>query len=312
MSSPIFSIFIPLNYEDNKYNSKLNWTETYNNRFKQILETSSLHAATFTEVNDIDEGRYNMQYGIPKKCNEHNDIVSIILDKENAIQGKKAMRICCFSLEDKQNGSKEFKEDLMWAYYANGKDRAGVRINFNIDEQYFEKYVHEIVYSNNYKQVKYKNKTLEMDKQKVRFENNGTNLVIKEEDKKELDKIITTFMTRKKTCWIHEQEHRAIFNIYENDIYGNPNFRYQQYEKENGEEHYRFPITIKEIILSRRFCKINEPFSANEHIKGIVEDIKNKCTEDELPNFKVYSERYADKPIDYKQFENLLENASSK
>lgn len=302
MSSPTFSIFIPLNYEDNKYSSKLDWSEKneYNKRFKQILESSSLYAATFTEVNDIDEGRYIMRYNIPKKDVEYQNIVSIILGKKNAIQGKKAMRICCFSLEDKQNGSKEFKEDLMWAYYANGKDRAGVRINFNIDEQYFEKYVHEIVYSNNYKQVKYKNKTLEMDKQKVHLEYNDNNeLVIKEEDKKELDKIITTFMTRKKTCWIHEQEHRAIFNIYEN-----PNFRYQQYEKENGEEHYRFPIIIKEIILSRRFCKINEPFSANEHIKGIVEDIKNKCPKNNLLKIKVYSERYADKPIDYKDFEN--------
>lgn len=305
MTSPIFSIFIPLNYEDNKYNSKLNWTETYNKRFQQILESSSLYANTFTKFNDIDEGRYIMSYDISENCNEHDDIVSIILGKENSIQGKKVMRICCFSLEDKQNGSKEFKEDLMWSYYANGKDRAGVRINFNIDEQYFEKYVHEIVYSNNYKQVKYKNKTLEMDKQKVHFEYNDNNeLVIKEEDKKELDKIITTFMTRKKTCWIHEQEHRAIFNIYENDIYENPNFRYQQYEKENGEEHYRFPIKIEEIILSRRFCRINEPFSANEHIKGIVEDIKNKCPKNNLPKIKVYSERYADKPIDYEKFEN--------
>lgn len=313
MSSPTFSIFIPLNYEDNKYSSKLDWSEKneYNKRFKQILETSSLYAMTFTEVNDIDEGRYNMQYGIPKKCNEHNDIVSIILGEANSVQGKKAMRICCFSLEDKQNGSKEFKEDLMWAYYANGKDRAGVRINFNIDEQYFEKYVHEIVYSNNYKQVKYKNKTLEMDKQKVRFENNGTNLVIKEEDKKELDKIITTFMTRKKTCWIHEQEHRAIFNIYENDIYGNPDFHYPQYKKENEKEHYRFPITIKEIILSRRFCKINKQFEENkEHIQCITEQIKNiliksgkykennlSDKKDNLLKIKAYRERYADKPL---------------
>lgn len=307
MSSPTFSIFIPLNYEDNKYSSKLDWSETYNNRFKQILETSSLHAATFTEVNDIDEGRYIMRYDISKECKEHNDIVSIILGEanSNSVQGKKAMRICCFSLEDKQNGSKEFKEDLMWAYYANGKNRAGVRINFNIEKQYL-KYVHEIVYSNNYKQVKYRDKTLEMDKQKVRFENNGTNLVIKEEDKKELDKIITTFMTRKKTCWIHEQEHRAIFNIYENQ-----DFRYPKYEEEDKKEHYRFPIIIKEIILSRRFCKINKQFEENkEHIQCITEQIKNiliksgKYKENNLPDkkdnllkIKAYRERYADKPL---------------
>lgn len=284
MLSPTFSIFVPLNYADKKYSSKLDWTETYNERFQQILETSSLYAATFTEVNDIDEGRYIM-YDIPKQYDEHKNIVSIILGKENAIQGKKAMRIYCFSLEDKQIGSKEFKEDLMWGYYANGKDRAGVRINFNIEKKYL-KYVHEIVYSNNYKQVKYRDKTLEMDKQKVRFENNGT---IKEEDKKELDKIITTFMTRKKTCWIHEQEHRAIFNIYEDRNFYNSKY-----------EHYRFPIIIKEIILSRRFCKINEPFSANEHIKGIVEDIKNKCSKNTI--IKVYPEKYADKPIGEQEF----------
>lgn len=301
MSSPTFSIFIPLNYKDNEYKPELDWSEKYeyNKRFKQILETSSLYAMTFTEVNDIDEGRYNILQNINKNIVQH-----IFGEKEN-------QRICCFSLEDKQNGSKEFKEDLMWAYYANGKDRAGVRINFNIDEQYFEKYVHEIVYSNNYKQVKYKNKTLEMDKQKVRFENNGNNLVIKEEDKKELDKIITTFMTRKKTCWIHEQEHRAIFNIYENDIYGNPDFHYPQYKKENEKEHYRFPITIKEIILSRRFCKINKQFEENkEHIQCITEQIKNiliksgKYKENNLPDkkdnllkIKAYRERYADKPL---------------
>ena len=302
MSSPTFSIFIPLNYTDNEYFSKLNWSE--NERFKQILESSSLYAATFTEVNDIDEGRYIM-YNIPEDCSEYNDIVSIVLGEKNATQGKKAMRICCFSLDNEQIRSKKFKEDLMWAYYANGKDKAGVRINFNIDEH--KEYVHKIVYRNNYKQVEYKNKTLEMDKQKVRFEYDNNQLVVKEEDKKKLDKIITALMKRKKTCWIHEQEHRAIFNIYENGIYGNPNFHYPQYEKKDKKEHYRFPITIKEIILSRRFCKINEPFSANGHIKNIAKQIRyilltsGKYKEYSLPKIKAYCERYANTIYEVKE-----------
>ena len=279
MSSPTFSIFIPLNYNDNEYKPELDWTETYNKRFKQILDTSSLYAATFTEVNDIDEGRYNILQNINKNIVQH------IFDE------KETQRICCFSLED----DKKFKEDLMWGYYANGGNKAGVRINFKIDKNLYDEYTHKVIYSSKHPQITYENGLLKIKNLQVKFENNYP----LDEYKEQLNKIIKILMTRKKTCWIHEQEHRAIFNIYENQ-----DFRYPKYEEEDKKEHYRFPIKIEEIILSRRFCKINEPFSANEHIKGIVEDIKNKCPKNNLPKIKVYSERYADKPIDYKNFEN--------
>ena len=287
MTSPTFSIFIPLNYEDNKYNSKLNWTETYNKRFKQILESSSLYANTFTKFNDIDEGRYNnILQDIDKNIVQH-----IFDEKENK-------RICCFSLE----GSKKFKEDLMWGYYANGENKAGVRINFKIDKNLYNKYTHKVIYSSKHPQITYENGLLKIKNLQVKFENNYP----LDEYKEQLNKIIKILMTRKKTCWQHEQEYRAIIDK-------NQDFRYPKYEEEDKKEHYRFPIKIEEIILSRRFCRINEPFSANEHIKGIVEDIKNKFPKKgKLPKISVYSKRYADKPIDYEDFKKRLENASSK
>ncbi|MBQ5429815.1 MAG: hypothetical protein IIU35_05390, partial [Neisseriaceae bacterium] len=125
----IFSKFISLDYnfkdENNKtiYCPKLSFDTEKNKRFKQILETSSLYASSFDEMNDIDECTYSIEYPTEflQQCNE---IVANILDI------KKEKRICCFSCDEDE----KFKEDLMWAHYANAC--LGVKIIFSIKDNY--------------------------------------------------------------------------------------------------------------------------------------------------------------------------------
>lgn len=268
----IFSQFVKLhyNFKNNSnnivYPSKLSFSNKINKRFKQILETSSLYAATFEEVNDIDECTYSSP-----------ENVSIYREKSSQL-------ICCFSFDKQKNNietnecdkNNKFEEDLMWAHYANGC--LGVRINFKIPKQYSieEDTETKIVFP-----VQYDDELLTV--------NNQYDAV----------KSIIDIMTRKKKCWSYEQEYRAVFHeplFYDKD---------KQYRVPEN----RFPIIISEIILGRKFCKINAPFSENkQHIQGIAKQIKNilvksgKYREDNLPEIKAYRKRYENTP-DWKPLE---------
>lgn len=278
-----FSQFVRLDYDIKStiYNAELDFSKERNKRFLEILENSSLYAATFEEMNDIDECSYSIHYpqNFLTQCDE---IVAEILNI------KRNKKICCFSNEN-QNPVL-FQEDLMWAHYANGC--LGAKIVFEVPDNN----CHEVRYSSRTPKIQYddsNNKLLKLidnnneeislnilsqnDKEKLRIDTNNPQANI--------DKFIETIMCYKKECWQYEQEYRAII------------------------EQDRLPIIIKEIILGRKFCKTNAEYEENKkHIDIIVQQIerilchsfeKNSRKEEHLRNklsnnikIKIYKTKY--------------------
>ena len=281
----IFSKFIPLDYklEDYTLNNfslppENKENKSNNEKFYEIFHYSSLYAATFEKMNDIDECTY-----------------SVAMNNIDIRNQKLARLIFCFNFDDTLEKNKElhkkytrynFEEDLMWAHYANGC--CGVRINFEIPEPY------SVSEKDNYKEdtkdkkiifpVKYDDKLLRVNNQS-----------------EAMDKIIE-IMTRKKKCWSYEQEYRAIFN----------KDTQLQYENRNPVPKNRFPIKIEDIILGRKFCttKFYEPSKENErtfdnHIICIARQIMNVIEEtqrkkrlyNKLPRILAYKTMYSEKPF---------------
>ncbi len=120
-SNAIFYKFRHLDDTSNfmAFKALYNCEGTKNNRFKQILQTSLLHASKITTLNDIEEGTYNFVI---------NDTASIAQDTEEIWNLKNKRYICSFS-----RSSENFQEDLLWAHYAN--EFRGVRIDFTIAEE---------------------------------------------------------------------------------------------------------------------------------------------------------------------------------
>src|ERR1700676_3010725 len=85
-------------------------------KFVDIILRKRLYAATYTELNDSNEGQYYFKTG---------SLDRFIIDK--LAQEKEELRICSLS---------EVNDiDLLWAYYANG--HRGVAIGVTIDESIY-------------------------------------------------------------------------------------------------------------------------------------------------------------------------------
>lgn len=211
----IFSRFISLDYkqgDDTLTNFSLpqedKGNKSNNEKFYEILHYSSLYAATFEQMNDIDECTYSTSYP-PEFLQQCDEIVANILDI------KRNKRICAFFRENKK-----FKEDLMWAHYANGC--LGAKVVFKIPSKYSPC---KVKYNDNAIQVTYCNQDnllelIDNNNNKLSLtvskNNNGKLSIDTNNPQKDIDKFITTIMSYKKDAGrtnknVEQLLHKSVF-----------------------------------------------------------------------------------------------------
>lgn len=246
---------------------------TNNYRFGKILKTSKLHASTFDNFNDIDEGRFCI-FGTYNK----NQIFL-----ETIRNTKLGQYVCSFSYPN----SREFCEDLMWAHYAN--HHCGVRIDFEISEPLPE----------NIKKVEYINQQTEIEikKLKLKLKLKQTQIEIEKRKLKFTEDDIRKLLSKKKRCWKYEQEYRAFTH--------NDKFPIKISKITLGKKFSTLTATDDDIE--------NGEFSTNiKSVARQISEIlikTRKYTKENLPEIWAYKTLYspqAHKVLDEKEIENLF------